>query len=383
MKLSNRALNILPSQTIGLTAKLAQLKKEGRPVISFVPGEPDFLPHPNVLNKTIEALQTGKVRYSMVPGETELRELICQKLLNQNHVQYTSEEISLANGSKQTLYNIFQAILNPDDEVIVPRPYWVTIPESIKLSGAKPVFVDCLNLHLDMTKIEKAISEKTKAIFINTPNNPSGMIYSRKSLEKLGELVCQYDLWVISDEAYESLIYGQGKHISIASLGDEIKKRTLTVQSFSKSFAMTGYRLGYVAGNQYVINAINNLQGHLSGNICTFAQYGAMAALELDETYQKDILNIFSKRRELAYRLASEIFDVAAPEGAFYLFPSIEKYRSRFSTSEEMTHYLLDKALVGVVPGEAFGQEGYLRIAFATSLELIAEGFERIKKALM
>jgi len=292
--------------------------------------------------------------------------------------------VLVANGSKQILYLLFQALCDPGDEVIVLKPYWVTFPEGIKLAGGVPVFVDTKDHQPDLEAIRAAITPRTKAILVNSPNNPTGAVYSKADLTAIGQLAVEHQIYVISDEAYEGLVYDQAKHISMASLDPAFEPWVLTSQTFSKSYCMTGFRVGYLVAPVEMIKVINRMHSHLTGNVCTFAQYGAVAALQMDSAIMREMQHTFQKRFELAYPLCTEIFDCIKPEGAFYLFADASRYiGERFADDDALAEYLLEVAQVAVVPGSAFGAPGHLRISFSTSEQAIEEGFARIKKALL
>lgn len=381
--ISERIQKIQESGSVALASKVIELKKSGQDIISLSIGEPDFDTPLDIIKATQKALDQQQTRYSLVPGILELRQEIAKKLWRDNAIKARPEEILVSNGSKQILYNIFQTLLNPGDEVIVPVPYWVTFPESIRLAGGVPVFVDCPNLQLDLALVEQAITTKTRAIIINSPNNPSGAVYPPAVIEKLAKLVVEKDLTLISDEAYEYFTYGDNRHLSAASISEEVFKRTITVQTFSKSFCMTGFRIGYMVAPQKIIQAVNKLQSHLTGNNCTFAQFGALEALTMDQQFFDDMKETFKKRRDLAYSLCKEIMDCPAPEGAFYLFPNVENFlKTRFKDDAEMALYLLTEAKVAILPGSFFGMPGHLRFSFSNSEENIKEAFRRIKEVL-
>lgn len=382
-KLSERTLNIAESTTTKLMGDVQQLKAAGEKIISFNAGEPDFDPPEVILKATEHALLNGKTKYGAVPGEMVLRQAIAKKLNTDNGMDVTADQILVANGSKQILYMIFQALCNPGDEVIVLKPYWVTFPEGIKLAGGVPVFVDTVNHQPDLDAIQAAITPRTKAILVNSPNNPTGAVYPRETLKAIGELAVSNEIYVISDEAYEGLVYHGAQHISMAALSSDIARWTITTQTFSKSYCMTGFRVGYLAADVSVVKAINKMNSHLTGNVCTFAQYGAVGALEADPTIFQDMQKTFEQRFELAYPLCQEIFDCVKPTGAFYLFPDVSAYLGeRFADDDALAAHLLSEARVAVVPGSAFGAPGHLRISFSTGEEDIAQGFAQIKAAL-
>jgi aspartate aminotransferase len=381
MKNSNRVINIEGSKSIALSAKIEQLKANGEKIIGLNVGEPDFQTPRPIIDATIAALNENKTRYSLVQGINELRTNISTYLNTKYKIESNKNHILLGNGSKHILYLIFQTLLNEGDEVLIPIPFWVTFPESVKLAGGVPVSVKSKSNHqLDLEEIENSITPKTKAILINTPNNPTGAVYNKEDLLKVVELAKKYDLKIVSDEAYEILTYNT-EHINISSLSKDAFDRTLTVQSFSKSFCMTGFRIGYLCAHEDFIKDVNKLQGHLSGNNCTFAQYGALAALDMDPKIVKDMTKELEVRRDLAYNLFNEIFPLEKPDGAFYLFPNVESHIKKLGLKdcEEFALYILDKAKVAILPGSAFGAPGHIRIAFASSQEEIKEAFKRIK----
>lgn len=392
MKLSDRILQISESNTTRLMGIVNQLKAEGKQIISFNAGEPDFDAPEPITQATIKALQQGKTKYGAVPGEPWLRAAIAEKVGKENGIAAKAENILVANGSKQVLYNLFQAICNPGDEVIVLKPYWVTFPEGIRLAGGVPVFVDTLDHQPDLNLIKAAITPRTKAILVNSPNNPTGAVYSREALYEIGKLALEKQIYIISDEAYEGLVYDGEKHISMASLDPAFEPWVLTTQTFSKSYCMTGFRVGYLVAPKDFIKAVNNMHSHLTGNICTFAQYGALAALEMDPAIMQGMQETFQRRLDLAYPLCAELFETVRPKGAFYLFPNVEKYLGTpieaaqgrsFANDDALTEYLLQEAQVAVVSGSSFGAPGHLRISFSTGEAAIAEGFARIKAALI
>jgi len=381
-KLADRINSIEESKSIGLSATLSDLRDRGEKIIGLNVGEPEFATPPQIIEATKKALDENKTRYSLVQGISELRLAIVKKLQKENDLDVTEKNVIIGNGSKQILYNIFQTMINPGDEVIIPAPYWVTFPESVKLAGGIPIIVNTKNHQLDLISIKNAITSKTKMIIINTPNNPTGAVYPEEDLRKLAEICVKKDIYIVSDEAYERLVFDQ-KHVSIASFGPEIFQRTLTVQTFSKSHCMTGFRLGYLVADELIINAINKLQSHLTGNNCTFSQYGAIEALQMDSSIIDGMIDIMKKRRDLAFNLAKDIFKVIQPSGAMYLFPNVDEFMGeRFINDIEMANYILEKAKVAVLPGSAFGQPNHLRICFAAHEDDIKEGLRKIKEVL-
>jgi aspartate aminotransferase len=384
MEISNRIQGVAGSKSIGVANLVSKLRAEGKEIISLNVGETDLRTPEVILQATKNALDSNETRYSFVPGLPELRHLIALKLQRDNNLQVKSENILIGNGSKQILYNIFQTLCNVGDEVIILRPYWVTFPESVKLAGGVPVFVDTVENQIDISLIEQAITSKTKAIIINSPNNPSGAVYTRKELLELADLAVKKDLTVISDEAYESLTYDDIPHISIASLGEEIFNKTITVQTFSKTYCMTGFRIGYLVAPKPLVDAVNILQSHLTGNNCTFAQFGAIAALEMSAQIRDEIFEKMQRRRDLAHKLTNQIFSCQKPQGAFYTFPNVEKFLGeRFQTCNDLAMYILQEANVAILPGSAFGSPGHIRISFATNEDSIQRGLEKIAEVLL
>lgn len=381
--LSHRVLNVEGSKSVGLASVLIKLKKEGRDIISLNVGEPD-LPTPEVIKEaTYKAMRDNHTRYSLVEGIPELRERIADRFERTTGRKISPSQILVSNGSKQILYNIFQAMLNPGDEVIIPRPYWVSFPEAVKLAGGVPVFVDAPDLQLPLEGIRAASTNKTKLIIVNSPNNPSGIVYKKKDMQELGKLAVEKNLYIVSDEAYEALLFDESEKFSLAEMDDEVFKRTLHVQSFSKTFMMTGFRIGYVIASQELITGMNKLQSHLTGNNCTFAQWGAVAALDHENDIVPPMVELMRKRRDLCLELSKGLFDVQVPGGAFYLFPKVTNYFDRFKDSAEMATFILEKTGVAGLGGSAFGQEGHLRFAFTASEEDLKEAFKRMKEVLL
>lgn len=383
LKLANRINEIEESKSISLTALVDQLRREGKDIISLSVGEPDFSTPPSIIKATKEALESDKTRYSSVAGLLELRQLIAKKVGHDFNQSVNATNILVSNGSKQVLYNIFQTICDPGDEILIPIPYWVTFPESVKLAGGKPVFVSSKNFHLDLSAIKKSISKKTKAIILNTPNNPSGAVYTKEELTEVIKLAKEHNFYLICDEAYNSLVYDKHDFFSCASFDEDTFNRTITVQTFSKSYCMTGFRVGYMVANSDIIKAVDKLQGHITGNNCTFAQYGAIEAMKMPASYLENNLKIFESRRDLCFERAKDLFDCFAPEGAFYLFFNVEKYLgSNFLDDISFSKFLLEKAHVALLPGSAFGMPGYLRLSFSENEKILHKAFDQIQEAL-
>jgi aspartate aminotransferase len=383
MKVSSRARSVAESGTLRLSNEAARLRGEGVDVASLLEGEPD-LPVPDaVIRATEEALRAGRTRYSPSAGLPELKEAISRKLKNENGVTAAPENILVANGAKQAVYEVLQALCEPGDEVLIPAPYWVTFPEAVKLAGAVPVPVPSgADQQLDLAALERAVTSKTRAIILNTPNNPTGAVYPEAALRAVVALAERHDLTIIADEAYESLVY-DGTHVSVASLGAAAAARTVTIQTFSKSFAMTGYRIGYLAGPADLVRAVGRVHGHVTGNACTFAQWGALAALGLGEAHRSAWRAAHQKRRDVAYELGSKLFGCAKPQGGLFLFADARRHLGpRLPDSAALAAHLLEKGRVAVVPGSAFGLEGFLRLSFSAPEAALREAFSRVGKAL-
>jgi len=384
MKSSSRSRAVAESETLRLSNEAARLRAEGRDVVSLLEGEPDLpVPEP-VIRATQDALRDGRTRYSPSAGLPELRAAIVRKLREDNGVEARPEDVLVANGAKQIVYEVLQALCEPGDEVLIPAPCWVTFPEAVKLAGAKPVLVPARVDHqLDVEALTRAVTAKTRAIVLNSPNNPTGAVYPEKALRAVAALAAKYDLTIVSDEAYEALVYDGERHVSVAALGAEAAARTATVQTFSKSFAMTGFRVGYLAAPGELTRAVARVHGHVTGNACTFAQCGALAALGLGAAHRAAWRAEHQKRRDAAYALGAELFDVVKPQGGLFLFADARRHLgARARTSAELAARLLYEAGVATVPGSAFGREGFLRLSFSAPVDVLREGFARIARAL-
>ncbi len=376
IKLSNRINAVEESKTARFIPLFEQLQKQGQKIINFAVGEPNFPAPKAVIDAAKTALDMGQTRYGPVAGILELRSALAEL-----YKGYGPDNIIILNGSKHCLYAIFQVIINPLDEVIIPVPCWVSFAQQVKLAGGKPVFVKTVNHQLDIPAMQSAITGKTRAILINSPNNPTGAVYPAKDLAKIAEIAKKNDLYVISDEAYEHYIYDGKSHTSIFSF-KEIQDKTIITKSFSKHFQMTGFRIGYVAAHSELVDAIIKFQSHCTGNVCTFAQHGALAALDLAEEITAGYLSDLAAKRELAFQLVNNLFECIKPAGAFYLFPDIHKYLQPGETSREFAARLLEKTGVAVVPGDDFGLEGHIRISFAVPETTLLLGFKKIKEVL-
>ena len=391
MELSKKAQRIQASVTLAITAKAKEMKENGIDVISFGAGEPDFNTPQNIINAAIKAMEEGNTKYTNVNGILPLREAICKKFNEDNGLIYKPSQIVVSTGAKQSLANAFLAILNPGDEVIVPNPYWVSYPELIKLADGKPVFVESnetSSYKFTKENLEKVVTEKTKAIILNTPNNPTGTIYNKEELIEIAEFAKKYDLIIISDEMYEKLIYDGEKHISIASISDDAYERTIVINGLSKSYAMTGWRLGYCGATEKISRLMTNIQSHMTSNVCSITQYAAIEALNGPQDKVKEMIVEFERRRNYMSKTLEEMnnLSIIKPQGAFYITINIDKCLGKeingekINDSMDFSAKLLEHAKVAVIPGKAFGLDNYVRVSYATSMELIEKGLKRISE---
>lgn len=391
--LSDRAGKIKPSPTLAIDSKAKSMKASGVDVISFGVGEPDFDTPEHIKEAAAKAMKDGFTKYTAVGGIDPLKDAIIDKLKKDNGLSYKREEIIVSSGAKHSLYNVAQALYGPGDEVIIPSPYWVSYPDQVILNDATPVFVRTYETDSFMVRpeaLEEKITVKTKALILNSPSNPTGMVYDRKALEKIAELALRYNFYIVSDEIYEKLIYGDAGHISIASLGDEVKKKTIVINGLSKSHAMTGWRIGYAAGPANIVKAMTNIQSQSTSNPTSIAQKAAIEALRGPQDFIGTMRSEFDRRRRYLVQELKKIDGMTCimPEGAFYAFPNTSAlYGKKFgdreiSSSADLALYLLDEANVALVHGSAFGDDNYVRLSYATSLDDIKRGVVRIKEAL-
>ena len=393
MRLSKKTYSVKPSPTLAIDAKAKSLKASGVDVISFGVGEPDFDTPENIKEAAIKAIRSGFTKYTPVGGTDELKTAIIEKLKKDNGLIYEKNEIIVSCGAKHCLYNIAEALYDAGDEVILPAPYWVSYPDQIVLNSAAPVIVKTDEgnaFKITPEILEANLSKKTKALILNSPSNPTGLAYDRKSLEAIAEIAVKHDFYIISDEIYEKLIYDGFEHVSIASLGDEIKQRTIVVNGISKSYAMTGWRIGFAAGPKDIINAMTNIQSQSTSNPASISQKAAVEALTGTQNFIPKMVSEFDKRRKYMVEKLNSIKGVSCikPVGAFYAFPNVSSYYGRsfkdnlIKSSMDLSAYLLDEAKVAVVPGAAFGDDRYIRLSYATSMENIQKGLDRIESAL-
>jgi len=377
--LSKRISSISESASVKLAGEIATLRAKGESIIGLHIGEPDFLPKPNIAQAITKAMADGKVRYSLVAGETALRERIIEFENQTSPLKLGIENIVVSNGSKQSLYNIFQTICDPNDEIIILSPFWISFPESVKLAGGVPIIVELdKNLQPDISKIKAKISSKTKGIIINNPSNPTGVVYKKKLLKEIGNLAVEHNFYVIADEAYDGLIYNKSEYSSFSHIDSRFFSKTITTKTFSKTYAMTGHRIGYSIAPKEVSLALVKLQGHLTGNNCTFVQYGAIEALNISSKEIEQQSNMFKQRRDLCYEKISSTLPCVKPDGAFYLFPNVEAILKPNESSIELCEEILKKTKVAVLPGDAFGKPGHIRIAFTVNLNELNEAMDRL-----
>jgi aspartate aminotransferase len=381
MEISERAAQLTPSLTLSIDSKAKAMKAEGLDVCGFGAGEPDSDTPEHIKRAAIEALEAGFTKYTPNAGIPELRQAIADKLAADNGLNYRAGQIVVSNGAKHACYNAILATCQPGDEVIIPAPYWVSYPDMVRLVGAEPVIVPTSERNawkMRPEDFENAMTPRTKMLIMNSPGNPTGSVYTREELEAIVNVAAEEDIYVLSDEIYEKLVYDDAKHVSIGSLSKEAYDLTITVNGFSKSYAMTGWRLGYLAAPEAVTRAVDSIQSHTSSNPSSFSQYGALAALKGDQQPLADMREEFDMRRNYMFDRLSKISNVTAikPQGAFYILVNISQLGL---TSQNFADRLLSKANVAVVPGAAFGDDRTIRFSYATSLDVIKKGLDRFQ----
>lgn len=395
MTISERVKNINPSQTLAITAQALKMKREGKKVISFAAGEPDFDTPGNIREEAISAIREGFSHYTASSGIIELKEAVVEKLKKDNRVEYKPSEIIISTGAKQCLFNTILTICDPGDEVLLPTPCWVSYTEQIKFAGAVPIFINTYqeeDFKLSASQVEEKITSRTKLLILNSPNNPTGAVYEPEELKRIAQLLTKYNIYCICDEIYEKLIYDTAKHLSIASLSDEIKEKIITINGVSKSYAMTGWRIGYAAGPEEIIKGMSKIQGHSTSNPNSIAQKASVEALNGKQDAIEEMRKAFDERRKYMVKRLNEIEGISCltPAGAFYAFPNVSKILERgieyngkkISNSFDLSNFILKEAEVALIPGSAFEAEGYLRLSYAASLEDIKEGSDRLEKIL-
>lgn len=391
--LSKKAMAVKPSSTLTITAKANEMKANGIDVVGFGAGEPDFNTPDNICEAGIRALKDGFTKYTPVSGTLELRKAICEKFSTFNNLIYEPDQIVVSNGGKHSLTNIFSAILNPGDEVIIPAPYWLSYPEIVRLADGVPVYIRAdksQSYKITAKQLEDACTDKTKALVLNSPSNPSGMIYTKEELESIAKVAVEKDFYVVADEMYEHLIYGDETHVSIASLNDEIFKRTITCSGVSKSYSMTGWRIGYTGSTKEIANLMGSVQSHQTSNPNSIAQKAAYEALTGRQDFVYNMRKEFEKRMNyMAQRIdGMNYISVVRPQGAFYLFVDIgetftKSYKGqKIENVDNLAKILIENYQVAVIPCNDFGFNDHIRLSYAISLEGIEKGLDRIQSFL-
>ncbi|MFW6198514.1 MAG: pyridoxal phosphate-dependent aminotransferase [Acidobacteriota bacterium] len=387
MRLSDRIERIGRSATMAAGDKAARMRRQGVDVLDLGPGQPDFDTPEHIVEAGIRALREGKTRYTAAAGIPELREAVAQLYLERDGAEFAPEETIISCGGKQAIHNAVMALVNDGDDVILPTPYWVSFPEQIKLAGGNPVFVETReedDFELRADAVADVLTERTRLIIVNTPSNPSGAVVSRREMEALTRLALEHEVFLLLDECYATLVYDGWEHVTPLQLGPEAKRVTLICGSCSKSYAMTGWRIGWMAGPRPVIDAMGRMQGHTTSNPTSISQWAALEALTGDQTPVREMLEVFAERRERTLLRLRNLPGVTCgePGGAFYAFPNVESLLGdRLPSSADLSAYLLEKAHVMSVPGTAFGRDGYLRLSFATSTEVIDAAMDRLEEA--
>ncbi|MCR5828782.1 MAG: pyridoxal phosphate-dependent aminotransferase [Lachnospiraceae bacterium] len=393
LELSKRAAGVKPSSTLAISDKAKQLKAAGRDVVSFGAGEPDFPTPKNICDAAVKAINDGFTKYTAASGIVDLKEAVCEKFKKFNKINYEPSQIVISNGGKHSLTNVFSAIIDPGDEVIIPSPYWLSYPEMIKLVGGIPVYVQCRKENgykISSTELEAAVTPRTKAFVLNTPNNPTGMLYSRKELEELADVIVKKDIYCIADEMYENLVYTDEEFVSIASLSDEIYKRTITVSGMAKSYSMTGWRIGYTGSSKELAKAMGSIQSHQTSNPNSIAQKAALEALRGPQDTVAVMKEEFKKRSIYTFERidAMPLVSMIKPTGAFYAFVDVSETFDMSHNGKKVSDVfgladiLLNEYDVAVIPCSDFGFPTHIRLSYATSLETIKKGLDRIEEFL-
>ena len=391
MKLAERITQVQPSATLALTAKIKAMRAEGQDVIGFGAGEPDFDTPKYIIDSAIESIKSGFTRYTPASGIPELKKAVCAKLKRDNGLDYKPENVVINCGAKHSLYNIMQVLLEKGNECIIPAPYWVSYIEQVRLTEATPVIVDTISTNFKITPetLEKNITSNTRMLILNSPSNPTGQVYSKDELAALAEVILKHpDLYVLSDEIYEKLIYDNSSFVSIANISPEIAERTVIINGMSKAFAMTGWRIGYAVADKNIIAAVNKLQSHQTSNPTSFCQVASVTGLNGDLSFMEDMRVEFEKRRNYMHERLSAIsgMECFKAPGAFYLFPSIKAFIGKKSGSDEIKdadsscNLMLTKNKVACVPGNGFGAPQYIRLSYAVSMDDIKEGLNRVEE---
>lgn len=391
MTISKRVSQISPSVTLAITAKAKQMKAEGIDIIGFGAGEPDFDTPIHIKNAAKGAIDAGFTKYTPASGTAELKDAVCKKFKNDNDLDYVPQEILVSCGAKHAIYNAVVALCSEGEEVIIPSPYWVSYPEMVKASGATPIILEATqrnDFKITPDQLRAAITDKTKLLILNSPSNPTGMLYTKDELQAISQILVEKGVFCISDEIYEEIIYDEQEHVSIASLGDDIKDLTVVINGVSKAYSMTGWRIGYAAGRKDIIKAMSNLQSHSTSNPTSISQKAALAALEGPQEPVKVMVAEFKKRRDYVLERLNSINGISClkTQGAFYVFPDVSGLFGKSFNGKEikdsmsLTELLLNEAKIAVVPGVAFGSDNNLRLSYASSMGNIKDGLDRLEK---
>ncbi|WP_059170932.1 pyridoxal phosphate-dependent aminotransferase [Bacillus sp. FJAT-27445] len=386
-KLAQRVLALSPSPTLAITAKAKELQSQGHDIIGLGAGEPDYNTPEHILEAAKKSMDEGHTKYTPSAGLPDLKKAIAEKFAKDQGINYALNEIIVGNGAKHILYTLFQVLLDKGDEVIIPAPYWVSYTEQVKLADGQPVIIECKEdsqFKISPEQLESSITNRTKAVILNSPGNPTGMVYSREELKALGEICLKHNILIVSDEIYEKLVYGEVKHVSIAQISPELKEQTIVVNGVSKSHSMTGWRIGYAAGKKEIIEAMTNLASHSTSNPTTTSQYATIEAYRGTQEPVEEMKRAFESRLEAIFPKLVSIpgFSCIRPQGAFYLFPNVQKAVEAcgFKDADEFSEALLEEAKVAVVPGSGFGAMENIRLSYATSLENLEEAVGRIHR---
>lgn len=382
MKLAARIERVSPSMTLAIDSKAKAMKAEGIDVCSFSAGEPDFNTPKHIVEAAKAALDAGKTRYGPVAGEPRLREAIAQKLQRDNGLCYGAENILVTNGGKQSLFNLMMTVIEAGDEVLIPAPYWLSYPQMVKLAEGTPVILPTTienGFKISPEQLRQAITPHTKLLIFNSPSNPTGMVYSPDEVRAIAAVAVETGIWILADEIYEKILYDGAQHLSMGAASPEAFERTIVSSGFAKTYAMTGWRVGFLAAPQPIVQAATKLQGHSTSNVCTFAQYGAIAAYEGSQDCIQEMLVAFAERRTVMLEGLNSIPGIHCPrpDGAFYMFPSIAKTGMK---SLEFCDALLESQQVALIPGVAFGANDCIRLSYATDMDMIKRGIERLSK---
>jgi len=390
--LADRMKTLAPSPTLAMQAKARAMRAQGIDVISFGAGEPDFDTPKRIKDAAVRALESGQTKYTEVGGIPELKAAVCQKFKRDNGLDYAPDEVTVSCGAKHTLYNIVMALVNPGDEVLIPSPFWVSYPEQVRLLGGNPVSVptqEATGFDLDPELLRRAVTPRTKMVILDSPGNPTGAVFSARALAEVAKLAVERNLWVVSDECYEALTY-EGRHVSIASMSPEIKARTIVVNTCSKAYAMTGWRIGYAAGPKPVIRAMTDVQSQVTSNPTSIAQWAAVEALGGPQDEVAKMVGEFDRRRRVIIESLNAIPGVTCvmPKGAFYAFPNVSGLFGKqcksgvLKSSSDVCAFLLDEARIATVAGIDFGSDAHIRLSYATGLETIKQGLARMNAAV-